>query len=215
MKVGDLVNFLIVKAIPDHDAYLTCIMGGELLALLPKRFAGKAYKVGESGWAAIFNFHRGGRVTLSRTSPQFIRRYLEYAFRDFLKDNAIAIKRVARIRDATFYKIACATALEQRDLYERFKGATPHDFKEQIGETIIPIRYSGIPEEYALNALFPAPIEQARGVYYYSEMEVVTIYVDMDMIGRFAGKKGRNVATAAKLIGKEIELKGLEAVKER
>jgi len=209
MKVGDLVNFFVVKAIPDYDSYLTCVLGGEILALLPKRFAGRTYKVGESGWAAVFEIHAGGRVIISRTSPQFIRRYLEFSIRDFLLENEVTLKRTAKVSEATFHKVSCDTTLTQADLYERFQKALPKDFREEIGGAIIPVKFSEAPDEYAVNALFPAPMDKVRRVYYYSEMEIVTVYVDMKVVGRFTGKRGCNVATAAKLIGIEIELKGL------
>jgi len=209
MKVGDLINFFIVKNMPDYEAYLTCVMGGELLALLPKRFSGKTYKIGESGWASIFGIHGGGRVTLSRTSPQFIRKFLEYSLRDFLKEENISIKKVAGVRGANFYKIACSTSLLQKDLYNEFRNALPEDFKKQVSESITPIRYSENIEEYVVNAFSPAPIEAIRRVFYSPSIGIITVYVDTNMIGRFLGKNGSNISTAAKLVGKEIVLKGL------
>jgi hypothetical protein len=54
VKVGHLVPVTIVKALPNYDSYLTLIAGTELLALLPKKYANRIFRVGDTTLAAIF-----------------------------------------------------------------------------------------------------------------------------------------------------------------
>jgi len=208
VKVGDLVNFFVVKAMPDYDAYLTCVKGGELLALLPKEYAGRKYLVGETGWAAVFDIKRG-RVILSRKSPQFLRKMLEYLLRDFLNEYGIRIKKVSQVKGASFCKVAVETDLLQNELADTFKSNRPVELSDYISGTITLVKHSRDKEEYIVNALSPAPKEAIRKVIYLSGMKSATVYVEASTIGFFLGKRGLNVAAAAKLTGVEIEIKGV------
>jgi len=208
MQVGHLINFSIVKAMPDYDSYLTCVKGGELLALLPKKYAGREYKVGESGWAAIFEIH-GGRLTLSQKSPQYLRRIIEYLYRDLFSEHNIRVKRVAQTSGAPFCKVAVDTEMTQKDLMTLFKSNRPKDIRNYVPATITPVKYSSDDEEYISHALSPAPQEAIIKVILLRGMQKATVYVEAAKIGFFLGARGHNAAAAAKLTGLEIEINGV------
>lgn len=208
MQVGHLVNYFIVKAMPDYDSYLTCINGGELLALLPKKYTGREYKVGETGWAAVFDIQEG-RITLSQKSPQFIRKILEYLLRDFLKIHDIKIKKIAQTNGALFCKVAVETTMTQKELMKLFKTNRPKDMRDYIPATITPVKYSTDEEEYIMNALSPAPKDEIIKVILLNGMRRATVYVKAELLGFFLGARGQNAAGAAKLTGVEIQINGV------
>ncbi|RMF99470.1 MAG: hypothetical protein D6726_12940 [Nitrospirae bacterium] len=210
IKVGYIVPFLVVKALPDYDSYFCNILGTELYALLPHKYAHEKYQVGGRGWAAIFKMEPP-KIILSQKSPQFIRKIIESKCHEVLITNDLKVKRVARISGSDFCKVAIGAnstngkVLSSRDLYELFRG-----YKDELGEYIKGnihfVKHSPKIEEYALNALAPAPIERVKRVIHYQSMNSVEIVVDKGDAGLFFGKKKANVITAKKLTGVEIEI---------
>ncbi len=69
LKVGYLIPFTVIKNMPDHDSYLTVIPQKGILAQLPKKYARKEYRIGDSDWASVFMI-KGARITLSQKSSQ-------------------------------------------------------------------------------------------------------------------------------------------------
>jgi len=211
LKVGCLVSFIVIKNMPDYDSFLVSIVGKSILALLPRRFSGKEYKVGETGWAAVFEI-QGARITLSRKSPHYIRRMLEYFMADLVRDKKIRFKKVAMVSGARFCKVAVEpveNGISQADLVSLCKPYLS-EAREHINERITPIIYSRNMEEYVKNALAPAPLEAIRNVIYTKGMNTAEVYVDPMMLALFIGKRGSNVATASKLTGVNIRVKADE-----
>lgn len=210
IKVGHIVPFLIVRALPDYDSYFCNILGTELYALLPHKYANEKYQVGSRGWAAIFKME-SPKIILSQKSPQFFRKIIESKCHKVLVENDMKVKRVAKISTSDFCKVAIGInssngkVLSAKDLYELFKDYRD-ELREYIKGNIHFIKYSQKIEEYALNALAPAPIERAKRVIHYQSMNSVEIVVDKSDAGLFFGKKKANVITAKKLTGVEIEI---------
>ena len=210
IKVGYLVPFLVIKALPDYDSYFCNILGTELYSMLPKKYSIKEYKVGDRDWAAVFEI-RPPRVILSQKSPQYIRKMIESRFSNILLSNGLKIKKVAKIYSADFYKVAvgCENGLvSSKEIFELFK---PHvdSLRENIREKIYFIVYSDNVKEYAVNALYPAPIERVKKVIFYSEMNTVDVKVDTSDVAMFMGKRRLNLLTAIKLTGVNIEINGI------
>lgn len=208
IQIGHILCFCVVKAMPDYDAYLTFIKGNEMMALLPKNFAGREYKIKDTGWAAVFNIN-GGRVTLSQKSPHYIRKMIEYLLRDTFSEHNIRIKKVAQTGSASFCKVAVETELSHNELFKLFKTHTPKNIKNYITGTITPVKFSENDEEYIINALTPAPREQILKVILIEDMKKATVYVNSKYIGFFLGANGQNVAGAAKLTDYDIEIRGV------
>lgn len=209
MQIGHLVNFFVVKAMPDYDSYLVCLQGGELLALLPRKYANRVYKVGEAGWAAVFDI-QGARIHLSQKSPQYIRKMLEYLTAPLIQEGQIRFKKVALVAGASFCKVSVAVVnqMSTKDLLDLCKPFLTQ-IKQYVAEHVILVKYSEDIEEYAVNALFPGPKRAVKKVISFRDLKTLTVYVDPASLAIFYGRKGQNVAAAAKLTGFNIEIKGL------
>jgi len=202
MKVGHLLPVTIVKALPGHESYLTQIAGAGMLALFPRKFAGREYKVGDSTLAAVY-WISGSRVLLSQKSPHFIRRIVELVLTDLISGQKVIIKKAAMLTGARFAKVA----IESQNGFDALKECLPcpKETKAYTDDTIILVRYSPNPKEYVANALAPAPAANIKAVRYYRDKKAEVI-VEKDRVGSFLGKGGMNAATAAKLTGIQITI---------
>lgn len=204
VKVGHLVPVTIVKALPNYDSYLTLIAGTELLAILPKKYANRIFRVGDTTLTAILKME-GSRITLSQKSPQYIRRLMELVFSPLLKEGKIQVKRAAMVSGSRFAKVA----IESLNGLDPVKQCLPYlkAAKQYTDDTVTLVRYSGDIKEYIVNALSPAPSEMVRKVIYFRSSREADVYVDPAYVGLFLGKGGANVASAAKLTGVAINIK--------
>ena len=76
LKIGHLVPATVIKALPEHDAYLMAIANSEIMALLPKDHAGRTMRVGDCT-AATVHAIKGAHVFLTQRTAVFYRRLLE------------------------------------------------------------------------------------------------------------------------------------------
>lgn len=97
--------FSVVKALPNHDSYLCKLHDSQVFALLPKKYARREFRIGESNFAAVFNIEKA-RVTLSQVSFYYTRRILEYLLFPALKELKLKIKKSAWIAAARYRKVA-------------------------------------------------------------------------------------------------------------
>lgn len=206
VKIGYLVPVTIIKAMPNHDAYLTMIAGTELMALLPKKYANRIFKVGDTTLASVFMM-RDSWIILSQKSPQYMRKLTELVFTPLIREGKIQVKRVALCSGSHFAKVA----VESLDGSDPVKQCLPYlkETKKYTDATITLIRYSNDIKEYMVNALSPAPAGAVRKVIYFSSSNEAIIYVDAAYLGLFLGKGGMNVASAAKLTGISIAIKSV------
>jgi len=199
-----MVPIVIIKKSPDYDSYLTLIVGTEVMALLPEKYANRIFKVGDTTFASIFMI-QGSRVILSQISPQYFRRVIESKMRSLIQRGVLSVKRVAVMKNCGLAKVAIRS-LNGTDPVEAF---IPYikDLKEQTGYRVIPVCYSSDKKEYIVNALYPAPLEKVRKVIYLKDSMTADVYVSPDAVGRFFGKGGWNVATASRLTYVTISIK--------
>jgi len=204
VKVGHLVPVTIVKALPNYDSYLTLIAGTELLALLPKKYANRIFRIGDTTLAAIFQIERN-RITLSQKSPQYIRKLMELILAPLLREGKIQVKRAAMVAKCKFAKVA----IESLNDTDPVKQCLPYlkAAKQYTDDTITLVRYSNDIKEYIVNALSPAPPEMVGKVIHFKSSGEADVYVDSAYVGLFLGKGGANVASAAKLTGVAINIK--------
>lgn len=207
LTIGYLTEFIITRALQDHDSYLVFIISSGTPALLPRKYAIKQYKVGDTGWAVIFSID-GTYTTLSQRAPQYIRKILEYLINDELIMTGMKICRVAKAEQSSQYKVAVKGDGDVLDLYAK----TRH-LKEKIAEyikgSVYFIQHSSNAEEYVKNALLPGSRENIQKVIFRKGINQVDVYVDSSSAGIFLGKKGSNVASASKLTGYSIQIKSI------
>ncbi len=204
ISVGYLTEFIVTRALPDHEAYLVLIMSNGTPALLPKKYAIKQYTVGEASWAAIFTMD-GIYTILSQKSPQYIRKILEYLINDELQASELAICRVAKADNSSQFKVAVRGTGDVYELYKRVKPLQETIAKYILG-TVYFIKYVSNKEEYIKNALLPGPRESIRRVILREEINQADVYVESASAGIFLGKKGNNVSSACKLTGYAIQI---------
>jgi hypothetical protein len=125
-----------------------------------------------------------------------------------VNEGKIRIKRVARIRQAGFVKIAIENlALEDDDFLPVclpcLAGAAHY-----VNETITIVRYSTDMHRYISEALVPGPKDKIRKVIYAHSSRKARVTVDPAYLKKFLGTRCSNVATAAKLLDIAIEIKG-------
>jgi len=208
LNIGYLVPFVVVKAMPDYDSFLTTLIDKGVFALLPRRYAFKDYRVGEAGWASVFGI-KGARIILSQKSPQYVRKILEYLLSPLIKEEIIKFKRVARLADANFHKVAVAVnnpeKYSQRDVVKMCRPCF-EDLKNYVSEKVIIVKYSEDTEEYIINALSPAPPERIDKVILNKGAHEAEVFVEDKYVGYFLGPKGQNVSTASKLTGFKITI---------
>jgi transcription antitermination factor NusA-like protein len=204
IRIGYLSEFIVTRALPDHESYLVQLVAYGMPALLPKKYAIKQYTLGESGWAAIFNLD-GSFTILSQRSPQYMRKILEYLIDKELQETGLRIYRVAKTEHARQFKIAVKGTGEAQDLYQKtlyLKSV----IAGYIFGTVYYIKYKNNPVEYVKNALLPAPSAEIRKVIHREEINQMEVYVESTLAGIFFGKQGNNVASASKLTGYSIKI---------
>lgn len=202
--IGYLTEFIITRALPDHESYLVFIISSGTPALLPKKYAIKQYKVGETGWATIFTTDRTYTI-LSQRAPQYIRKILEYLINDELIKTGMKICHVAKAESSSQYKVAVKGDGDVAELYSQTRHLK-ETFTKYIQGSVYFIKYSSNREEYVKNALLPGSRDKIQKVIYRKELNQVDVYVDSSSAGIFLGKRGSNVASASKLTGLSIQI---------
>ena len=203
IRVGHIVPVMIAKALPDYDSYLTMVAGTEILAVLPKKYAQKGYRVGENAFAAVFSMDNR-RIVLSQRSHHYFKRVLEGVFAPVLQKGTVRIRRMAVVENSRFAKVS----LESPNGGDPVGECLPYlkECREFTDYTITLIPYSPDIREYVTNALSPAPARLIRRVIYFENLHEADVYVDGSP-GVFFGKGGVNVAAAAKLTKVRINIK--------
>ena len=205
ITVGYLTEFIVTRALPDREAYLVIITSNALPALLPKKYAIKAYGVGEAGWATVFQMD-GTYTILSQSSPQYIRKILEYLIHDKLEETKLKICRVAKASSSKQYKVAVRGEGDPLVLYALVKPQKEMIERYILGSVYF-IKQGSNKEEYIKNALLPGPSASVRMVIFREEINQVDVYVESSVAGIFYGKQGSNVSSASKLTGYAIQIK--------
>lgn len=203
LKVGHLVPVVVVKALPDYDSFLTLIVGTEFMALLPRRYANRFYRVGDNTLASIYSID-GGRITLSQRSSQYFRKLSELLLSPLLQVGRIEVKRAATVSGARFAKV-CLRSLNGED---PIPISIPYlkDLRRYTDDTVTLVKYSPDLREYVINSLSPAPRERVKKVIYFQTSGEVRVRVEPPYLGLFLGKGGMNVAVSSKLVGISIKI---------
>ena len=209
LNIGYLVPFTILKGLPDYEAYLVVLINKGIMAQLPRKYAMHDYKIGETGWASVFNI-RGATVILSQKSTQYVRKVMEHILTPLLLDSRIKVKRVAKMAGGSFYKVAVEslTDMSNGDLLDEIRPYL-EETKDYIAEKVIIVKYSNDAQEYIANSLVPAPVKEIKHIRILKNIKRASVIVPEEYVGYFLGPKAMNVLTAAKLTGYKIEITGV------
>jgi N utilization substance protein A len=208
IHIGYLVPFTILKGLPDYEAYLVVLINKGIMAQLPRKYAMHDYKIGESGWASVFNI-QGSRVTLSQKSTQYVRKVMEHILSPLLQKKSLKVKRVAKMAVGSFYKVAVEslTGMSGSDLLNEVRPYL-EETKDYIAEKVIIVQYSNDAQEYIANSLVPAPVKEIKQIRIFKNIKTARVIVPEQYVGYFLGPKAMNVLTAAKLTGYTIKITG-------
>jgi transcription antitermination factor NusA-like protein len=204
ITIGFLTEFICTRALPDYESYMVLLLASSVPALLPRKYALKNYKVGETGWATIFSLD-GTYTILSQRAPQYTRKMLEYLINEELTACDLKICRVAKAERSTQYKVAVRGEGNALELHRKTRHLKDTIAKYIYGSVFF-IQFSRDPDEYVRNALLPAPRDGIRKVIHRKDINQMDVYVDKASAGIFLGKQGNNVASASKLTGFSIKI---------
>ena len=207
LKIGHLVPATVIKALPDRKSLLMLIAGTEIMALLPRVYAGSQLLVGDNTVASVFaidDIHH--RVILSQKSSPFFRRLAELILSPLLVEGKIKVVHAAAVAGAGFAKIA-VTGLNGCNPIAECIPYLRNAAGRYTKDTLTLVRYSPDIEEYIASAFAPAPSEDILEVIYFRDQHEALVYVKPKTLGLFIGRRGANVATAAKLTGASVIVK--------
>ncbi len=153
----------------------------------------------------VENRNQNPRVTLSRTSPLFLRRLFEQEIPE-VHDGLIAIKDIARIPGERA-KVAVESFDERIDPVGAcvgIKGTRIHGIVRELrNENIDVINYTSNINLYIQRALAPAKISSME---INEESKVANVYLKPEEVSMAIGKGGANIKLASKLTGYDIEV---------
>ncbi len=214
IKINYLVPFCVVKKLPEHDSYLCNILNTQLFAQLPVKYAAKEYKVGDSGFAAVFEI-KNAKIILSQKSPAYIRKIIEYLFCEPLRNYNLQIKKVAIFMDMIKILVKTDKVISNKELNEIF---SPYFNNTDIKHYFPQGRFLFVKFHEEIELLIRSLLfyeDRIEKVVYFQSLAQATVYCDNGSVGLLVGEKGKNLVTAKKilqnLIGNiDIEIKSFK-----
>jgi N utilization substance protein A len=144
------------------------------------------------------------KITLSRTSPMFLKRLFELEIPE-VADGVITVKKVVR-EPGERAKVAVETFDDRIDPVGAcvgMKGSRIHGIVRELNnESIDVINYTENMELYIARALSPAKITHIS----FEEKNRVSVYMKPDQVSLAVGRNGYNIKLAGKLVGLEIHV---------
>lgn len=214
IKINYLVLFQVVKKLPDHDSILCNIVGTQLFAQLPKKYAAHDYKIGDTGWAAVFEI-KGARITLTQRSPAYIRKLIEYLLHEPLANYDLHIKKIGIYQNLFKILIKTSKNLSNKDLNDIFKPyISSSEIKKHFPDgKFLFVKYHENIEDLIKSLLFYE--DKIQRVVYFKSLSQATVYSENGSAGLLVGEKGKNLITAKKILESltgniDIEIKSLQ-----
>ena len=199
LSTGTFVGGVVLKALPSKDSYLIYMAAsGGLMATLPRRWAGKQLRVGDTIVASIYQCETS--IILTQRSSTFVKSLAEFCLAPLLLDTPYRVVRAAMTYDGQFAKVA-VTHPNIKECVEAIKEA-----RFYVNYTVNVVKYETDMRKYIAAALAPAPARCIKQVTYYQRLKTAEVYVDETWVGKFLGKNASNVATAAKLTDTRIQV---------
>lgn len=202
--VDFLVPCVVIKSRTQDDCYVVNVISTDSVALLPREYAQKQYKVGDTLWGIIHEIN-GWKVTVIQKGKKYVNAILKGLF---ALHKTITVHDVAHVAGTNFYKVAVKHSVfttPDEVIYDCIKQTRDY-IKYHITDTVTFVPYDPDPERFIINALRPGKEEHINKITLWPE-GIAEVYVEPSVKGVFLGPKGLNVATAAKLTGLQIQIK--------
>ena len=217
---GTLVPCIVEKANPELNAYLVRVYVDNLLvtdkfAILPKSEAVKEYKVGEPLYAAVKRVTKSA-IFLSQYIPHYAFAMLNMVYADEVKKYDIRFCRFGRVMagKVKYCKVGVfgKAGLMSFEALQEIALSKANEIKQYLpqpyfipGHQIEPPRKSeAYNEKFVIEVLRPAPIERIIKYEYFPVPATegygkITIWVPVDVVPMFIGKKLRNLVVSFKM----------------
>lgn len=204
LKIGHLVLFRVCKAWPDATALLVWIEPEGPFALLPRGEAQRAYRVGETGYAAVqalsWPYPR-----VSQRTVHCIRRRAELALAPLRADGRLAVTRVAYQPDWPWAKVLVRLAAPEvlREAVQLLAREGPVD-----GVKLMLVPKEEWLEQQIRVALYPAPPEAVVSIRPADPgaARTLAVVIRPEMRGRVLGPHGWNLQAAERLVRRRLVL---------
>jgi len=182
--------------------------GNELHLPKSEQIPGDSYRKGETMRGIVLrvdNENNNPRITLSRTSPEFLERLLEAEVPE-INDGLITIRRVARIPGERA-KVAVESYDDRIDPVGAcvgVKGSRVHGIVHELcNENIDVVNYSNNIQLFITRALSPAKIET---ITLDEEKRKAEVYLQPEEVSLAIGRNGMNIKLASMLTDYTIDV---------
>lgn len=206
-RVGEMITAEVYQ-VWKRETLLVDEEGHELIMPKSEQIPDEYFRKGDSVHAVIArvdNENNNPRVTLSRTSPEFLKRLFEINVPE-IADGLITIKRVARIPGVRA-KIAVESYDDRIDPVGSCVGMNGSRIRgivrELHGENIDVLTYTSNASLFIQRALSPAKISS---IDLYPETARAEVYLRPEDVPLAIGKNASNIKLASVLTGFEIEV---------
>ncbi len=206
-RVGEMITAEVYQ-VWKRETLLVDEDGNELIMPKSEQIPDEYFRKGDSVHAVIArvdNENNNPRVTLSRTSPEFLKRLFEINVPE-IADGLITIKRVARIPGVRA-KIAVESYDDRIDPAGScvgMNGSRIRGFVRELhGENIDVLTYTSNDSLFIQRALSPAKVSSIK---LYPETAKAEVYLQPEDVPLAIGKNASNIKLASVLTGFEIEV---------
>lgn len=206
-RVGEMITAEVYQ-VWKRETLLVDEDGNELIMPKSEQIPDEYFRKGDSVHAVIArvdNENNNPRVTLSRTSPEFLKRLFEINVPE-ITDGLITIKRVARIPGVRA-KIAVESYDDRIDPVGSCVGMNGSRIRgivrELHGENIDVLTYTSNDSLFIQRALSPAKVSSIK---LYPETAKAEVYLQPEDVPLAIGKNASNIKLASVLTGFEIEV---------
>jgi len=207
-KKGKLVSAVVEQIDPQSGNVVVNTGTSEEKLYKSEQIPGESFKLGQHikvYIGEVKNDTRGPIVSLSRTTPDLIRRLFEIEVPE-IADGTVTICGVSRDPGsrAKMSVKSNDSSVDPVGSCIGSRGARINNvINELCGERIDIIKYSDVPEEYIKAALAPATVKK---VILETE-RTCRVIVAPDQLSLAIGKSGQNVSLAARLTGIKLAIK--------
>jgi hypothetical protein len=199
-KIGHLALFTVVKAWPDASAVLVWLEPDGPFAVLPKAEARQAYRVGDTGFAAIAAM-AVPYPRLSQRTVHYVRRMAELILAPVRREGRVAVVRVAADPAWPWAKVLVRAASPEalREAIQLVAGASGG-----LRLVLVPQEEDFVRQVQA--ALYPAPPRAILAVRSGETPRTVIVTVAPEARGRVIGPGGWNLRAASRLLRRRLQL---------
>ena len=206
-RIGEIVSAEVYQ-IWKKEILLLDDEGNELILPKTEQIPGDFFRKGDNVRAVILSVEIRGanpRITLSRTSEDFLKRLFEQEVPEIF-DGLITIKKIVRVPGERA-KVAVESYDERIDPVGAcvgMKGSRIHGIVRELkNENIDVINFTNNTQLYIQRALSPAKIVNIK---FIEDEKKAEVYLQPDQVSLAIGKGGLNIKLASQLVGYTIDV---------